>query len=305
MALLKVRSLKIHYPAKRTADRVKAVDGVSFAIEPKQTIGIVGESRCGKSTIVKALLGLTKITSGIILFQGKDITNAVKKNRSPYRKNIQMIFQDSCTAFNPQKSVPDIIAEPLRNYEKLSKAEKQNRIDEVLALVGLSSEDVSKHPSELSPEQRLRISIARAIALKPKLIIMDDPVSALDLSAQAQILNLIKDLQKKLGFAYIFASHDLSAAHYMCERLAIMHNSRFVELGTKEDIFENPTHIYTKRLVAAMPVVDPAQRDETAERRNIANTEYENLRSDYYKNGTDVYNLKPLSDTHFAALLTV
>jgi len=310
MALLKVRSLKVHYPIKndifgRTTDLIKAVNGVSLTIEPKETVGIVGESASGKSTLGKAIMGITKITSGIILFEGKDISKTIKKRRSLYRKNVQMIFQDAHTSFNPRKKTSDIIAEPLRNFKKQTKAEEQKQIDELLSLTGLSGEYASKYPAELSDEQKLRIAIARSIALKPKLLIMDEPVFGFDLTEQAQILNCLKDVQTALGFSCIFISRDLSTAHFMCERLAILHNARFVEIGTKNDIFDNPTHIYTKQLIAAMPYINPSIRDQTIARRTAVAAEYESQRNNYYKNETEIYNLKPLSETHYAALPSV
>jgi len=306
MPLLKIKDLKVHYPVKggilgRTASYVKAVDGVSFEIEPGQTVGLVGESGSGKSTMGKAILGLADITSGQIFFEGRDITWSMKKNRSPFRKSVQMIFQDVYSSLNPRKRVLDIIAEPLRNFEKLSKAEERKRVDELLAIVGLSPENASKYPFEFSGGQRQRIGVARAIALKPKLIVADEPVSALDLSVQAQVLNHLKDVQEELGIAYLFISHDLGVVRHMCENLVIMHNSRFVEVGTREDIYENPTHIYTKRLIAAIPDIDPAKRAENAKMRAAIIAEYESKFDDYYINGHDVPDLKQISGTHFVA----
>jgi len=307
MALLEVKDLRIHYPVRggilgRTVGWVKAVDGVSFTVEARQTIGLVGESGSGKSTTGKAILGLAGITGGSILFEGQDITRSVKKNRSPYRKSVQMIFQDVYSSLNPRKRVLDIVAEPLRNFEKLSKAEERKRVDELLAIVGLSPESASKYPFEFSGGQRQRIGVARAIALKPKLIVADEPVSALDLSVQAQVLNFLKDIQEEMGLAFLFISHDLGVVRHMCEYLAIMHNSRFVEFGTRHDIYDNPSHIYTRRLIAAIPDIDPSKRAENVSRRADIAKEYENQRSVYYKNGSEVYDLKRISDTHFVAL---
>jgi len=306
MSLLKIKDLKVHYPIKggilgRTASYVKAVDGVSFEIEPGQTVGLVGESGSGKSTMGKAILGLAEITSGQIFFEGRDITWSMKKNRSPFRKSVQMIFQDVYSSLNPRKRVLDIIAEPIRNFENLSKAEERKRVDELLAIVGLSPENASKYPFEFSGGQRQRIGVARAIALKPKLIVADEPVSALDLSVQAQVLNHLKDVQEELGIAYLFISHDLGVVRHMCENLVIMHNSRFVEVGTRQDIYENPMHIYTKRLIAAIPDIDPSKRAENAKMRAAITAEYESKFDDYYINGHDVPDLKQISDTHFVA----
>jgi peptide/nickel transport system ATP-binding protein len=309
MALLEVKDLKVHYPIQggifgRVVGYVKAVDGVSFSIEPGQTIGLVGESGSGKSTIGKAILGLTHITAGTIYFDGKDITKSVRKNRSPYRKSVQMIFQDVYSSLNPRKRVLDIIAEPLRNFEKMTKAEERKRVDELLAIVGMTSDNAGKYPYEFSGGQRQRIGVARAIALKPKLIVCDEPVSALDLSVQAQVLNHLKDIQQELGLAYLFISHDLGVVRHMCENLVIMHHARFVETGTRSDIYDNARHIYTQRLIAAIPDIDPGMRDKNAQRRAEITALYEKELNTYYKNGTDVYDLKPLTDspTHQAAL---
>ncbi|MCL2202844.1 MAG: ATP-binding cassette domain-containing protein [Defluviitaleaceae bacterium] len=307
MALLEVKDLKVHYPIHggilgRVVGYVKAVDGVSFSIEAGQTIGLVGESGSGKSTIGKAILGLTHITAGTIYYDGKNITKYVRKNRSPYRKSVQMIFQDVYSSLNPRKRVLDIIAEPIRNFEKLSKAEERKRVDELLAIVGMTPDNASKYPFEFSGGQRQRIGVARAIALKPRLIVCDEPVSALDLSVQAQVLNHLKDIQQELGMAYLFISHDLGVVRHMCEDLAIMHRARFVEFGSRGDIYDNATHIYTQRLIAAIPDIDPTKRAENAQRRVEITSLYEKELHTYYKDGTDVYDLKPISATHAVAV---
>jgi len=306
MPLLKVKDLKVHYPIKggilgRTVDYVKAVNGVSFEIEAGQTVGLVGESGSGKSTMGKAILGLAEITSGQIFFEGRDITWSMKKNRSPYRKSVQMIFQDVYSSLNPRKRVRDIVAEPIRNFEYLTRAEEDKRVDELLSIVGLSSENAKKYPFEFSGGQRQRIGVARAIALKPKLIVADEPVSALDLSVQAQVLNHLKDIQEELGLAYLFISHDLGVVRHMCEHLMIMHNSRFVEVGTRQDIYENPTHVYTKRLIAAIPDINPKKRAENAKMRSDITAEYEKGLDTFYINGHAVPDLTQISDTHYVA----
>ena len=272
MALLEVKDLKVHFPVRggffgRVQSYVKAVDGVSFTINEKETLGLIGESGSGKSTTGKAVIGLSHITAGKILFEGRDITKQVKHNRSPFRKSVQMIFQDAYSSLNPRKRVFDILAEPLRNFEKLSKAEEEKRIHELLSIVGMPLTALAKYPFEFSGGQRQRIGVARAVALKPKLIIADEPVSALDISIQAQVLNYLKDIQEEMGIAYLFISHDLGVVKHMCENLLIMHNSRFVEKGTREDIYRNPNHIYTKKLIAAIPNIDPGKKGESLLRR--------------------------------------
>ncbi len=307
MALLEVKNLKVHYPIKGgilggIQDYVRAVDGVSFSIEEGETMGLVGESGSGKSTSGKAVIGLAKITKGQILFDGEDITKYVGKNRSPYRRGVQMIFQDAYSSLNPKKRVSDIIAEPLHNFEKLSRAEERKRIDELLDIVGLSPETALKYPFEFSGGQRQRIGIARAMALKPRLIIADEPVSALDLSVQAQVLNFMKDIQEQFKLAYLFISHDLGVVEHMCNDIAIMHKGRFVEMGSKENIYENPTHIYTKRLIAAIPDIDPLKREETQRFRDKVAEEYTQKYNEYYDSNHQVYDLKKISNKHYVAL---
>ncbi|MCL2216710.1 MAG: ATP-binding cassette domain-containing protein [Defluviitaleaceae bacterium] len=307
MALLEVKNLKVYYPIKggilgRTVGYVKAVDDVSFTIEPGQTVGLVGESGSGKSTTGKAILGLAKLAGGSIHFNGEDITRYIGKNRSDYRKSVQMIFQDVYSSLNPRKRVRDIIAEPLRNFENLTKAEEQKRVDELLTIVGMGSEAAVKYPFEFSGGQRQRIGVARAIALKPKLIVADEPVSALDLSVQAQVLNYLKDVQEELKLAYLFVSHDLGVVRHMCETLAIMHNSRFVEFGSREDIYNNARHIYTRRLIAAIPDTNPDLRTQNAENRARLSAEYEAEYSKYYGENGRVYDLKEISGTHHVAM---
>jgi len=307
MSLLEVKDLKVYFPIRggvlgRTQGWVKAVDGVSFTIDPGQTLGLVGESGSGKSTTGKAILGLTPIISGSIRFDGEDITKYIGKNRSAYRQSVQMIFQDAYSSLNPRKRVHDIIAEPIRNFEKLTKKEEKYRIDELLRIVGLTERAAVKYPHEFSGGQRQRIGIARAIALKPKLIVADEPVSALDLSVQAQVLNYLKDIQQELKLAYLFVSHDLGVVKHMCETLAIMHNSRFVEFGTRNDIYKNAQHIYTRRLIAAIPDVDPNLREQNAKKRADLTEEYKKEHDKFYDKKGGVYDLRAISETHSIAV---
>jgi len=307
MALLEIKDLKVYYPIKggimgRTVDYVRAVDGISFEINPGETIGLIGESGCGKSTTGKAILGLAKIYAGKIIFNGEDITKYIGKNRSPYRKSVQMIFQDVYSSLNPKERVLDIIAEPLRNFEKNTKMEERKRVDELLSIVGLSPEDAAKYPHQFSGGQRQRIGVARAIALKPKLIVCDEPVSALDLSVQAQVLNYLKDVQEELKLSYLFISHDLGVVRHMCEKLMIMHRSRFVETGIASEIYENPVHIYTRRLITAIPDLDPKLRAVNAKKRKELAEEYESKLTQYYGPNNSVYDLKKINDNHYVAI---
>jgi peptide/nickel transport system ATP-binding protein len=305
--LLEVRDLRIHFPVKggilgQTVDHVKAVDGVSFNIEPGQTIGLIGESGSGKSTTGKAIVGLVKITGGQIRYNGEDITRHIGRNRSPYRKAVQMIFQDVYSSLDPKRRVLDLIAEPLRNFEKLTRSEERRRVDELLEIVGLGPENALKYPHEFSGGQRQRIGIARAVALRPRLIIADEPVSALDLSVQAQVLNYLKMIQQEFGLAYLFISHDLGVVKFMCEHLLIMHRGRFVESGNRDDIYDGSRHIYTKQLIAAIPDPDPLLREKNMDIRAQVNKEYEELEKQHYDTDGRVFDMRALSDTHRVAL---
>lgn len=305
MTILKVKNLKVHFPIKggifgRTVDYVKAVDGVTFDVEKGSTYGLVGESGSGKTTTGRAIIGLNAITSGKVTFEGKDITKL--KNKSNLRKDIQMIFQDPYSSLNQRKRVLDIVAEPLRNFEKISKSEEKKRVQELLELVGLSPESIQKYPHQFSGGQRQRIGIARAIALKPKLIIADEPVSALDVSVQAQVLNFMQEIQKELDLTYLFISHDLGVIRHMCDHIGIMYKGRYVEEGTAEEIFNNPQHIYTKRLVAAIPDINPRMRDEHAKFRQEVKREYEESYNDYFDQEGLAYPLQKITDTHAVAL---
>src|SRR5690625_1600603 len=305
MAFLEVNDLKVHFPIKggifgRTVDYSKAVDGVSLSVEKGMTYGLVGESGSGKTTTGRAIIGLNKVTAGKVIYEGRDITG-LRGSKLDFRKDIQMMFQDPYSSLNPKKRVLDIVAEPLRNYEKLSKQEEKKRVQELLELVGLSPESIIKYPHQFSGGQRQRIGVARAIALKPKLIIADEPVSALDVSVQAQVLNFMQDIQQELDLTYIFISHDLGVIKHMCDNIGIMYRGRYVEEGPTDAIFNEPQHIYTKRLVAAIPDIDPRNREKQLHFRQEVENEYEQSYNDYFYEEGLAYKLKPISDTHSVA----
>ncbi|MFS0750696.1 ABC transporter ATP-binding protein [Oceanobacillus sp. 1P07AA] len=306
MAFLEVKDLKVYFPIKggifnRTVDHIRAVDGVSFQLEEGKTYGLVGESGSGKSTTGRAIIGLEEVTGGQIFFNGKDITSQKSKDKA-FRKDVQMIFQDPYSSLNPRKRVIDIIAEPIRNFEKLTKKEEIMRVQGLLEIVGISPDSIYKYPHEFSGGQRQRIGVARAIALKPKLIIADEPVSALDVSVQAQVLNFLKDIQSELNLTYLFISHDLGIVKHMCDDISIMYKGRYVEQGTRNDIFESPQHIYTKRLIAAIPDINPRNREEQFKYRNKVLDEYNNAYDDYFDQAGLAFNLQSISDSHKVAL---
>ena len=280
MSFLEVKNLKVHYPIcggffNKIIDYVYAVDGVDMLIEKGKSYGLVGESGSGKSTIGKAIIGLEKIRSGKIFYEGKEINHKKMRDKNlNYNKDIQMIFQDSLSSLNPKKRIIEIITEPLKNFENLSYEEEKRRASELLEIVGLSDDSLYKYPHEFSGGQRQRIGIARSVATKPKLIIADEPVSALDLSVQAQVLNYMKEIQKQFGMSYLFISHDLGVIKHMCDEIFIMYKGRFVEKGLKKDIYGNPQHIYTKRLIAAIPEVNPRNRKEKKLNRLAIEKEY-------------------------------
>ena len=307
MSFIEVKDLKVHYPIRggffnKVIDHVYAVDGVSLTIEEGKTYGLVGESGSGKSTIGKAIIGLEKIKSGKIIYEGKEIDGKFRNRRSEYNRNVQMIFQDSLSSLNPKKRVLDLISEPLRNFENLTPDEEKRKVSELLEIVGMNREDIYKYPHEFSGGQRQRLGIARAVATKPKLIIADEPVSALDLSVQAQVLNYMKDIQEQFGLSYLFISHDLGVVKHMCDYMFIMYRGRFVETGTKNDIYKNPEHFYTKRLIAAIPEVHPEKRLKNKKRRIEIEKEYLKNEKKYYDENGRVFDLKKLTDTHFVAL---
>ena len=309
MGLIEIKDLKVHYPIRggffnKVVDHVYAVDGVNFEIESGTTYGLVGESGSGKSTIGKAIIGLEKVTSGESLFEGTDVKTKRARKKIDYNKDVQMIFQDSMSSLNPKKRVIDIIAEPIRNFERLSDQEEKQKVQKLLDIVGMPTDALYKYPHEFSGGQRQRLGVARAVATSPKLIIADEPVSALDLSVQAQVLNFMKRIQEEYNLSYLFISHDLGVVKHMCDNIAIMNHGRFVEIGTREDIYTNPQHIYTKRLLSAIPKIDVDNRELHKEARRQVDREFKELYNQYYDENGRVYDLKTISPTHKAAIIT-
>ena len=309
MSLLEIKNLKVHYPIRggffnKVVDHVYAVDGVSMVIEQGKTYGLIGESGSGKSTIGKTIIGLEKATAGEILYNGKNILDPKVRKEMKFNREVQMIFQDSMSSLNPKKRVLDILAEPIRNFEKLSKEAEKEKIYELLEIVGMPQDSIYKYPHEFSGGQRQRLGIARAIACKPKLIIADEPVSALDLSVQAQVLNYLKNIQRELNLSYIFISHDLGVVRHMCDYIYIMHRGKFTETGTREDIYKDARHIYTKRLIASIPQINPEAREELKKKREDVEKEYEKLYSQFYDKNGKVFDLEKITETHSVASST-
>jgi oligopeptide transport system ATP-binding protein len=260
--LLEVTDLVKHFQVKRgvigrEVDRVRAVDGISFAVERGQTLGIVGESGSGKSTACRAILQLTRPGSGSVRFEGEEIAGYSARRMRPLRRQMQMIFQDPQASLNPRKRIGQIVGEPLKLQGVASGAELRRQVDELLARVGLASEHRNRYPHEFSGGQRQRVGIARALALRPKLVVADEPVSALDVSIRAQIVNLLDELQEELGLTYVFVAHDIGVVRHVADRIAVMRAGRIVEQGPAEEVCERPREEYTKRLLAAVPVPEP------------------------------------------------
>ena len=305
--LIQINDLCVHYPIRsgffnRITDYVYAVDGVSFTIQPGESYGVIGESGSGKSTIGKTIVGLEKATSGTIKYQGQDITRSSIRKKLNYNKDVQMIFQDSLSSLNPKKKILDIVGEPLKNFDHLKGDRLKEEVLKLLQTVGLDQDAIDKYPHQFSGGQRQRIGVARAVATHPKLVIADEPVSALDLSVQAQVLNYMKKIQREYQIAFMFISHDLGVVYHMCDHLAIMHRGRFVEIGTRQDIYQNPMHIYTKRLLAAIPQTNVDQKEFYRKRRHQIEREFEESKGKYYDSNGKVFPLKKISDTHFVAL---
>lgn len=303
--LLEINDLKIHFPIKggffnTVKDHVKAVDGVSISIPRGTTYGLVGESGSGKTTTGKAVMGLNDITEGEIFFQGEKLSGKGKK--LGVNRDIQMIFQDPYSSLNVRKRVFDIVAEPLKNYEKYSKNELIEEVLKLLERVGLPPGSLYKFPHEFSGGQRQRIGVARAIALSPKLIIADEPVSALDVSVQAQVLNFMQEIQQDMDLTMLFIAHDLGVVRHMCQHIGIMYHGRLVEEGTAEEIFNNPQHIYTKRLIAAIPDTNVEKVESNLKLRQQIKEEYDQHFAEYLDDEGRAFPLQAISDTHKVAL---
>ncbi|AJD29516.1 MULTISPECIES: ABC transporter ATP-binding protein [Clostridium] len=254
--LIEVRNLKKHFKVGKDAI-LKAVDGVSFDIRKGETLGLVGESGCGKTTCGRTILGLYEATEGEVIFEGVNIHNFSKKEKREFTKEAQIIFQDPYASLNPRMTVADIVGEGIDIHEIYTGRERLNKIYELLSLVGLNKEHASRFPHEFSGGQRQRIGIARALAIEPKFIVCDEPISALDVSIQAQVVNLLIDLQNKLGLTYLFIAHDLSMVRHISDRVGVMYLGNVVELSDSQELYENPLHPYTKALLSAIPVPDP------------------------------------------------
>ncbi|MCW2569312.1 MAG: Oligopeptide transport ATP-binding protein OppF [Mycobacterium sp.] len=267
--LVEVRDLVKHYPLtggvlfRRRVGTVRAVDGVTFGVRRGETLGLVGESGCGKSTVAKVLIGLERPTGGRVAFEGEDLGRMSRSRLRALRREIQIVFQDPYSSLNPRMTAGDIVGEPFAIHpDVVPRSGRRQRVRELLDVVGLDPDHIGRYPHQFSGGQRQRIGIARALALRPRLVICDEPVSALDVSVQAQVVNLLAGLQREFGLAYLFIAHDLSVVRHLCDQVAVMYLGRIVEIGDQEDLYAHPAHPYTQALLSAVPVPDPdAPRD--------------------------------------------
>jgi len=267
-ALVQVRGLKMHFPItqgiviQRQVGAVKAVDGLNFDIVRGETLGLVGESGCGKTTTGRAILQLYRPTAGTVVFKGEELTKLKGEKLRRMRRQMQMIFQDPYASLNPRMTVGDIIGEPLQVHDILKGRARRDRVQELLKVVGLNPYFVTRYPHEFSGGQRQRIGVARALAVQPEFIVCDEPISALDVSIQAQIINLLEDLQAKFNLTYLFIAHDLSVVRHISDRIAVMYLGKIVELTGRKELYENPLHPYTRALLSAVPIPDPVVEEQ-------------------------------------------
>jgi len=267
--LVQVEDLKMHFPitqgivVQRQVGAVKAVDGISFFVREGETLGLVGESGCGKSTTGRCIVQLYRPTAGEVYFQGEDLTKIKGQKLRAMRRNMQMIFQDPYASLNPRMTVGNIIGEPIEIHKLVKgKKEREERVQELLRIVGLNPYMANRYPHEFSGGQRQRIGVARALAVEPSFIVCDEPISALDVSIQAQIINLLEELQEQFGLTYLFIAHDLSVVRHISNRVAVMYLGKLVELTTRKEVFENPLHPYSQALLSAVPIPDPVVEEK-------------------------------------------